>query len=62
MVKRCSRKLSDYEEKLHLVSRFLSVKQDVEQIRGMTEQFHRSKDERLIEQIAAISNEILEEL
>jgi hypothetical protein len=62
MVKRCGKKLSDYEEKLHLVSKFLSVKKDVERICELTERFHQSKDEALIEQIAAISNEILEEL
>jgi hypothetical protein len=62
MIKRCSRKLSDYEEKLHLVQRFLSVKQDVEQIHHLTRQFHESRDEQIIEQIATISNEILEEL
>ena len=32
MIKRCGRILSDYEEKLHLVSRFVSVKEKVNQI------------------------------
>ena len=32
MIKRCGKKLSDYEKKLHLVEKFLSVKQDVEEI------------------------------
>ena len=62
MIKRCSRKLSDYEKKLHLVEKFLSVKKDVEEIHRLTEAFHESKDERLMEQIATISNQILEEL
>jgi hypothetical protein len=62
MIKRCSRKLSDYEEKLHLVKRFLSVKKDVERIRKLTERFHSSGDESLIAQIETISGEILEEL
>ena len=31
MIKRCGKKLSDYEKKLHLVEKFLSVKQDVEE-------------------------------
>jgi predicted DNA-binding protein YlxM (UPF0122 family) len=62
MIKRCGKKLSDYEAKLHLVERFLSVKKDVEQIRRLTEQFHRSGDESLIAQIETISGEILEEL
>jgi hypothetical protein len=62
LVKRCDKKLSDYETKLHLVERFVSVKQDVEQIHRLTRQFHETKDEQIIEQIAAISNAILEEL
>ncbi len=62
MIKRCSRKLSDYEKKLHLVEKFLSVKKDVEEIHRLTELFHASKDEGLMEQIATISNQIIEEL
>ena len=62
MIKRCSRKLSDYEKKLHLVRKFLSVKKDVETIHTLTEQFHELKDEQLVERIEAISNQIIEEL
>ena len=62
MIKRCNKKLADYEQKLHLVRKFLSVKKDVETIHTLTEEFHESKDEQLMERIAAISNQILEEL
>ena len=62
MIKRCNKKLADYEQKLHLVRKFLSVKKDVENIHTLTEEFHESKDEQLMERIAAISNQILEEL
>jgi hypothetical protein len=62
MVKRCGKKLSDYEDKLHLVSRFLSIKADVERIHSITEEFHRSHEESLIAQIETISYDILEEL
>lgn len=62
MIKRCGKKLSDYEKKLHLVEKFLSVKQDVEEIHRLAEQFHQTKDEQIVEQIATISNQILEEL
>lgn len=61
MIKRCGKKL-DYEKKLHLVEKFLSVKQDVEEIHRSAEQFHQTKDEQIVEQIATISNQILEEL
>ena len=38
MIKRCGKKLSDYEKKLHLVEKFLSVKQDVEEIQEVMTQ------------------------
>ena len=38
MIKRCGKKLSDYEKKLHLVEKFLSVKQDVEEIQEVLTQ------------------------
>ena len=44
------------------LSVFLSVKQDVEEIHRLAEQFHQTKDEQIVEQIATISNQILEEL
>ena len=62
MIKRCSRKLADYEKKLHLVEKFLSVKQDVEEIHRLAEEFHKSGNKDIVEQIAAISNQIIEEL
>ena len=62
MIKRCSKKLSDYENKLHLIKKFMSVKQDVEKIHCLTEEFYQSGNRQVIEQIEAISNQILEEL
>jgi hypothetical protein len=59
MVKRCSRKLEDYEEKLHLVEKFLSVKSDVEQIHTLAAEFKTTRDERIIEQIEVLSNDII---
>ena len=62
MVKRCGKKLSDYEKKLHLVEKFLSVKKDVEEIHRLSAQCHQSRDEDIVEQIEAMSNQIIEEL
>lgn len=59
MVKRCEKKLLDYEKKLHLVEKFVSVKNDVERIHSLTEEFKASKSEQIIEQIEEISNDIL---
>ena len=62
MVKRCTRTLESYEEKLHLIEKFLSAKQKVENIHRLAKQFHESHDEVIIEEIEQISNQILEEL
>ncbi len=62
MIKRCSKKLNDYEEKLHLVEKFLSIKQSVEEIHNLSEEFTKSQNKMVIYEIEKISNHILEEL
>ena len=60
MIKRCGRILSDYEEKLHLVSRFVSVKEKVNQIHILTKNCQNESKESLMRKIEEISNGILE--
>lgn len=55
MLKRCSKTLEEYEEKLHLVEKFLYIRERVRKIHVLTRKYHASD-------IEAISNEILEEL
>ena len=62
LIKRCSKKLQDYEEKLHLVEKFLRVKEDVAQIHTLAKQCKESQDESILNEIETISNKILEEL
>lgn len=62
MIKRCTKKLETYEAKLHLVSKFLSIKNDVAQIHELGEKFKETHDEKIISEIEIISNQILEEL
>lgn len=62
MIRRCTKKLMDYEAKLHLVQKFISIKQSVEEIHNLAEQFPQSHDEEILHQIEVISNQILEEL
>ena len=62
MVKRCSKQLRGYEEKLHLVEKFLSIKEDVAQIHQLAQQMKESSDEEILLEIETISNQILEEL
>lgn len=62
MVKRCSKKLMDYEDKLHLVEKFMTLKEDVGQIHELVKHFKQSHDESFLDDIETISNQILEEL
>ena len=63
MIKRCGRLLEGYEAKLHLVEKFLHIRESVRQIQALTaaEQESGSLEQRM-EQIRNISSDILEEL
>ena len=62
MIKRCTKKLMDYENKLHLVEKFMTIKENVGQIHELAKEFKESKDENILSDIESISNKILEEL
>ncbi len=62
MIKRCTKSLEGYEEKLHLIAKFQSAKQKVAQIDALAKEFHSSHNEAIMEEIEQISNQILEEL
>ncbi len=60
LVKRCDRALEGYESRLHLLERFLRIKEKLTRIQALTRE-GEGKDGAMAE-IAAISDEILEEL
>ena len=62
MIKRCTKKLTDYENKLHLVAKFLSMKNEVEQIHRLAGENKEHPGSEVMKQIEAISNQILKEL
>ena len=75
MVKRCTKVLEGYEQRLHLVQKFLSTKQRVEQIHVLVSEFRTGLDAAetgqsvmdaamisKINQIEQLSNAILEEM
>ena len=62
MIRRCDRILAGYEEKLHLVERFLKTKADVEKIRALAEKLKPGETERVRGEILALTDRILEEL
>ena len=55
MIRRCNRTLEGYEEKLHLVEKFVNIRGQVQKIHELASGYHA-------DDIEAISNVILEEL
>lgn len=55
MIRRCNHILEEYEQKLHLVSRFLHIRDQIHEIRRLAQEKH-------VQEIAEISDLILEEL
>ena len=62
LLKRCDKTLRGYEDKLHLVERFMNTKQDVLTIRQLADEFKATSDMKLIDKISDISYKILEEI
>lgn len=62
LIKRCSRSLEDYENKLRLVEKFLFIKDKVARIQKLAGSFTGTEQETIRQEIEKISNEILEEL
>ena len=61
LIRRCNQTLRGYEEKLHLIDRFLAVKEKVERIDRLLDDYQEENAEELIQSIRRISGEIIEE-
>ena len=61
LIKRCNKILEEYEAKLHLVEKFLSIKEKVHQLNDLLEE-SKTDESQLIQKIRKISGEIIEEL
>jgi hypothetical protein len=62
LIRRCTKTLMGYEEKLHLIAKFQSAKESVGRIHSLAKEFHQSHDEKILDEIEEISNRILEEI
>ena len=58
LIKRCNKKLQMYEDKLHLVEKFMHIRDDVKKINELA----KEATEDNLSKICDISNDILEEL
>ncbi len=62
IIKRCTKKLKEYEEKLRLVEKFNSTKQKVNQIKRISEEIKQTKDFSKINLVEQLSEDILSDL
>lgn len=62
LVKRSSRILDAYESKLHLVERFVSIREKVHEIHRLTQDYEGKEISRVMDGIEKLSHNILEEL
>lgn len=61
MIKRCNKILTGYEEKLHLIEKFLRTQELVTEINRLALQYKNMGDLRDIERIQEISQQIIQE-
>ena len=62
LVKRSTRILEEYEEKLHLVEKFVAVREKVHEIHGLTQHYEEKDLNQVMNRIETLSHSILEEL
>ena len=62
LIRRCNQTLKGYEDKLHLIEKFLAIKEKVKKIDNLLDDYHEENAEELIDSIRRISDEIIEEL
>ena len=62
LIKRCNKILEEYEDKLKLVEKFISTKELVEQIDTLLAEYRAGKDEKKLDEIECITEEILQKI
>lgn len=62
MIRRSTKKLEEYEQRLHLMARFMDLREKAVGIQQRATAYERSHEEYLLEEIKQISGEIIEEL
>ena len=62
IIRRCSQALEGYENKLHLVEKFMSVKKKVQQIDALLDDYEETSRKQILKDIRKLSGEIIEEL
>lgn len=58
LIRRCDKILEDYEAKLHLVAKFVKIRETVEEIQRQADEYIETRDMDRIETIRRLSGEI----
>lgn len=61
LIRRCNNSLQEYENKLHLIERFLTIRERIGQLQKVAEDESISR-ETLVQEMKEITRQILEEL
>ncbi len=62
VIRRATKTLEGYEKKLHLIEKFVHIRDKIEQIDALVNNTSQERVEDILTSISTISNEILEEL
>ena len=62
LIKRCNQTLKGYEDKLHLVEKFMTIRDKVQRIDELLDGYEADKAEDILKNIREISDQIIEEL
>lgn len=60
LIKRCTRTLNEYEEKLHLIERFIETQRQAERIGDLIREYRKTQDETLLTRVEEISETMKE--
>ena len=58
LIRRCNKILEEYEAKLHLVAKFVKIREMVGEIQSQADEYMETRDLERIEQIRRLSGEI----
>ncbi len=62
LIRRCDRILKGYEAKLHLMERFLSIKDQVQEIDDLLDAYIKEPEQKDLDEVRSLAGEILDEL
>ena len=62
LIKRCNQTLKGYEDKLHLVEKFMTIRDKVQKIDELLDGYESDNAQEIVQNIRRISDEIIEEL